>query len=221
MKNRYSLTIIAVVGTIGLTAWVTERKRQEQAFVDLQREHAESLTDLRRRVDVLALAKDHPYKEGQWSLVPPEEGVRVRPAANPPSHEGNEADAAGQKSEMRTPEERRAEVHLQYENAFAEDGSDREWAAAAQRVARDKLPSALPDGSTLRSFECHTTMCRLETVHKDRLSYSKFVEMAFVDPASRLWNGATYSTPLNDGPDDGMMVTFIAREEHPLPQFIE
>jgi hypothetical protein len=55
-------------------------------------------------------------------------------------------------------------------------------------------------------------MCRLETAHKDHDRYMKFIETAFLSPENQLWNAATYSTPLNANPADGLMVTYIARE---------
>jgi hypothetical protein len=60
-------------------------------------------------------------------------------------------------------------------------------------------------------------ICRLETGHKDRASYVKFIRTAFIQSSKLLWNGASFSASLNDDPHEGLMVTYIAREGVPLP----
>jgi hypothetical protein len=114
-----------------------------------------------------------------------------------------------------------ARVHQDYEVAFATDHGDVAWETRAKRMLNEKLPGVLPEGSSLRSFECHAMICRLEMHHADRERYWQFVRSAFVDPSSRLWNAEAYTVPLNDDPGDGLSVTYIARENEALPQFVE
>jgi hypothetical protein len=42
-----------------------------------------------------------------------------------------------------------------------------------------------------------------------------------MSPTVQLWNAATYTTPLNDDPADGAMVTYLSREGQALPQIVE
>jgi hypothetical protein len=106
-----------------------------------------------------------------------------------------------------------------YEIAFGEDHGDVSWTAKAMHEATARLSAALPEGSTVRSFECRTSMCRIETSHTDRARYRKFAKAAFMNPGTRLWNGAVFSTTLEDdpGPDSLVTVAYLARDGHDLP----
>jgi hypothetical protein len=90
-----------------------------------------------------------------------------------------------------------------------------------KEIAEAKLPTLLPTGSSVTSFECRSSICRLETAHKDHADYVKFAHAAFMSPTVQLWNAATYTTPLNDDPADGAMVTYLSREGQALPQIVE
>jgi hypothetical protein len=117
----------------------------------------------------------------------------------------------GSASPLSTAEQNR-EAQQRLEARFLHAAADPEWAARAKTIVGQKLPSLLPEGSTIRSFECRASMCRLETAHKDHGQYMKFIRAAFLTPEDQLWNAPTYSTPLNGNPADGLMVTYIARE---------
>jgi hypothetical protein len=149
------------------------------------------------------------------TMVPRAQPAALRSPETPEDPGGTQA-AAPELPAMRI-----ARIHEQYEAAFVSDHGDAQWETGAKRLAMEKLPSLLPEGSTVRSFECRATMCRLETHHRDHESYWGFIKAAFMDQTGQLWNGATYSTPLKDNPDDGLMVTYIAREGQPLPQVSE
>jgi hypothetical protein len=111
-----------------------------------------------------------------------------------------------------------AEVHRRYERAFDQEAPDPTWAQRAKAIADAKLPALLPEGSAVRSFECRSTLCRLETSHRDVPSYFQFAKSVFVDSGAQLWNAPTYSAPLNDNVSEGLMVSYIAREGHALPR---
>jgi hypothetical protein len=108
-----------------------------------------------------------------------------------------------------------------YQSAFAHEVPDAAWANDAKRIADGKLPGLLPKGSEVRSFECHSTLCRLETNHRDVASYHLFVRNAFMNTDGHLWNAPTFSGPLDDKLSDShaVMVSYIAREGHALPRF--
>jgi hypothetical protein len=109
-----------------------------------------------------------------------------------------------------TEQNRKAQQRL--EARFLHAAADPEWAARAKTIVDQNLPSLLPEGSKIRSFECRASMCRLETAHKNHGQYMKFIQAAFLSPEDQLWNAPTFSTPLNGNPADGLMVTYIARE---------
>ena len=111
-----------------------------------------------------------------------------------------------------------AELRERYEATFARDKQDTEWALRAKNILEAKLPSLLPAGSSVRSFECRASICRLETAHQNLDSYTQFIHVAFLGSSRQLWNSATYSTPLNGDPKDGLLVTYISREGQPLPE---
>jgi hypothetical protein len=111
-----------------------------------------------------------------------------------------------------------ADYRRNYEAVFARETTDIGWAKAAEKMARAKLPKLLPNGSTIRSVECHSTLCRLETAHRNKENYFLFGQNAFMSEEGRLWNAATFSSPLDDRLSDPVMISYIAREGHELPR---
>jgi len=111
-----------------------------------------------------------------------------------------------------------ADTHAQYEVTFSSEPADPEWAAREKVLTEEKLRALLPKGSTLRSFECRTTLCRLETSHSDRESYVEFARAAFMSPEGLSTSGA-YSLPENGDPDAKMMVSYLAPAGKDFPRF--
>jgi hypothetical protein len=108
------------------------------------------------------------------------------------------------------------ELHKRLEGAFLREDSDAQWIAKVKGPAAAKLRELLPAGSGMRAIECRTSLCRIETIHRDFETFVHFAEAAFTDPSRRLWNGASTSVPLTDNPADGIFVTYLAREGEPL-----
>ena len=106
--------------------------------------------------------------------------------------------------------------------AFSSEKSDPTWAQQAQRTAEARLRRNLPAGVTLRAVECRTSLCRIETTHENMDVYQRFVEMAFMKMDTQVWNGASFSTPVEaDGAERGFpvaIVSYLAREGRALPQ---
>jgi hypothetical protein len=201
MKRKVALVV--GVAAAGAVVFLMYSKQQEE------------VADLRRQVEQLGeQVRDQPEGTDQVRYV----GYPVpTPATLGQRDPGSGADGgAGNAPAPPSPppsaEQQMKEAHQRYETKFARAAVDAEWAARAKKIADQKLPPLLPEGSTIRSFDCRASLCRLETAHKDHERYMKFIEAAFLRPDGQLWNGATYSTPLNDDPQDGFMVTYIARE---------
>jgi hypothetical protein len=114
-----------------------------------------------------------------------------------------------------------AEIRDNLQSWFEADrGAARDWGGQAPRAVTERLHSLLPEGSTLQSFECRATMCRIETTHGSFGAYSKFARSAFTDSPTKLWNAPSFLTRLNKGAAPGepfVMVTYIAQPGQSLP----
>jgi hypothetical protein len=101
---------------------------------------------------------------------------------------------------------------------FVKEAEDRAWAPEARHGIEEKLTGALPDGSSVSSVSCRSTMCRVETVHADVGHYGEFVRHAFLNPAAQVWTGPGFSMVMGE-PGSGKLVTvaFLARPGSNLP----
>jgi hypothetical protein len=111
-----------------------------------------------------------------------------------------------------------ADMRDHYDIAFTGEYEDGSWAPSARSLATQRLKATLPPGSALRSIDCRTSMCRVETSHPDMQHYRQFVESSFRDPSSSVWNAATFSSLVDDTSGNLVVVSYVAREGQPLPQ---
>jgi hypothetical protein len=110
-----------------------------------------------------------------------------------------------------------AEVRAKIDTAFAREGVDPTWTTQAQATAQTRLAAALPETSKLRSVECHSSMCRFETVHEDADHVNQFVQRAFMNSATQVWNGGFFSTAVPEaGTDKVVIVSYLARDGEEL-----
>lgn len=103
---------------------------------------------------------------------------------------------------------------------FTADAIDEHWTADDQSAAEAKLRTMLPEGSTLRSFACRVSMCRIETTHQGARQYKSFTRTALMDPKKQLWNGGGLSMIVNKGAEGGeplVALAFLARSGKELP----
>jgi hypothetical protein len=207
MKTRHFLAWLALVGVAILGVVGLERRHQDRALAQLRNE-------------VAAVAKTADPDAPRANPSGAKYAAFLAMAAVATAQGGKDAGVIRPPAPM-SPERQAAEAHERFEEAYAHDPPDPAWSARARTIADSKLPSLLPSGSVVRSFDCHSEICRLETGHKDYDSYMKFIHQAFLTPADALWNAATYSTPVHDNPEDGLMVTYIAREGHTLPSVVQ
>ena len=156
-----------------------------------------------------------PLSGGASGYAPP-----APPAPSPASTSSGKAAPDVVKSRAIEP----PELRDYYEEVFVQDHSDTEWTVTERRIVSDKIGAVLPKGSVLRSVECRTSMCRIETSHADLERYKQFYRSAFMERPAQIWNAGMFSTPLNDNiPTEGpiVMVSFLAREGKQLPPFME
>jgi hypothetical protein len=181
--------------------------------------HQREIAGLRAEMGAIARSPADP---------PPAVTVReIREIAAPrPDREGGEnAAAAAPTASADAPSANRApadatERRVQYNAKFSDEYRDAQWATASQDVATAKLKTILPPTSELKSVECRSSMCKIETTHEDAEHYRDFANNAFMNPTTVPWNGAFFSTGAED-PATGrfVAVAYLGREGQPLPQF--
>lgn len=128
-------------------------------------------------------------------------------------HVGSLPTEASSERSARTSEELRDE----FERGFETQQPALEPNPALQGLAR--LTAILPAGSQVHSFECRSNSCRIVTSHASMMQYQAFLEAAFLDSKTRVWNAGWFTTRLEPDALDGRMkiVSFLAREGRQLP----
>src|SRR4051794_23713541 len=103
---------------------------------------------------------------------------------------------------------------------FEKESIDPKWSHVAERTAETRLRSTMPKGGSLQSVECRSSMCRIQSVHESVDEFQEFVQSAFMKIDTQVWNGGSFSTPIEDGERrfPVTIVTFIAREGLALPR---
>jgi hypothetical protein len=116
-----------------------------------------------------------------------------------------------------TPIEDFALVHDTLEQKFGSQASDAAWAMEARSSMEAKL-AHLPSASRLRSVECRSTLCRIETIH-DRYSDAWDFTRRFASLDQRPWNGGFSTGPISEDPQSGAVtyVTYLVREGTEMP----
>jgi hypothetical protein len=150
MKSRYVFFLMLPVVLLALL----------MAFRMRQQDHA--LADLQRQVNASEVAHDEALRS--QALTPNIAAHLVAYMAHA-ALSSTEADKdAGSGSPNIAPakaELSAVEVHERYESTFAHDRMDAGWTTQARAIADAKLPSLLPNGSSVRAFECRASICRL------------------------------------------------------------
>ena len=220
---KLTLWILAIALGIAVVTGGLLGRRQDHAISEALGDQERRIAELRNQLIALAQSEelDRRVAPRLMALVSGStDNAATPPATATAGPFTSDAGISAAAIEAKTPEMAMAEAHERLEIAFTEDRLDPEWASTAQRIANSKLPEVLPKGSAIRSVECRSSICRLETSHRDREAYWAFLHAAIMN-SNVLWNAATYSTPLNDDPNENFMVTYIAREGHLLPQMAE
>ncbi|MCC6555188.1 MAG: hypothetical protein IT372_19660 [Polyangiaceae bacterium] len=218
MLRTSAVVLIAVVAALLVEDRLHRPSRDEdlaQRIDDLQRAQRE-LAELSRRPG--GEEKARPASRATPRTL--QEAAAVEPARAP--DEGDEGAAPGDEADGReaevAPPLTDEDMRTAIEDIFAADAQDPIWSAEAQRRAQRGLTRALPEGSTALSVRCGGSMCRIETQHHSMDDYRRFVERAFLDSTTSLWNGGMFSSVV-DGSDGGevTVVSYLARDGQPLP----
>lgn len=202
--SHVAVVFVSLGGALGLV--LLDREEQESKLETLDaRLSALSATDAARRKAALEPGRLH----SRAAAAPPA-------AMSPP---GQPETAPRATEDKARPPMEPADVRARLDKLFVTESADPAWGAQASATAQTRLAEILPQSSRLRSIECRASMCRFETAHQDPESYRQFLTSAFQDPATKLWNGGGFSTPLSDHDEGGRVVTvaFLAREGQSLP----
>jgi hypothetical protein len=114
------------------------------------------------------------------------------------------------------------EMRDQMEAAFAGDAPVAPDQDRAPELAQ-RVRAVLPSGSSVRSLECRSSLCRIETVHPTVEDYRDFVQRGYVtlDFATRITRGPALVALLAE-PVEGQPVVaaaILGREGADLPSF--
>lgn len=95
---------------------------------------------------------------------------------------------------------------------FTSEPVDRAWSQQTVTYTTQQLtPLLSKHGATLRNVECRTTICRAETVHRDKDSFREFAHDTF-SPTGLDWR-APYMMSLEKGADGQTVgVLYLERE---------
>jgi hypothetical protein len=197
-----------------------ERKRHESALAALRSQVSQLSQDLAD--EEAARSVQSAAAELGRRHVSSAPSATVHPAAAAPKADvPRPQPSAGAKVESKEESmQKLAATRSQFEANFARDTPDSSWTTNDARKATEKVMSDLPTGSTLQSFECRSSLCRIETTHESLAAERRFVTTAFINPGSQLWNAGGFSAPSSDQPSpDGRVdtVTYISREGQSLP----
>ena len=82
--------------------------------------------------------------------------------------------AAIQKTSQEPHEFTTAEIRDAIDARFYAEGTDRNWRRESESWIQSRVEQSLPNGSHLVAIECRSSICRVETSHKDKDTYRKF-----------------------------------------------
>jgi hypothetical protein len=103
------------------------------------------------------------------------------------------------------------------EAEFVGEAADPRWNPA--RDLTTKVTAVLPAGSSLRSLECRSSMCRMETTHVSSDDYVAFTRTFALTAGPPIWSGPVVfqMTPARAG-GEVTAVAFLGRESLPVAQ---
>lgn len=107
--------------------------------------------------------------------------------APPLSASADEADAPPEQPAPPSP----AEYMANLGSSFAGEAVDPQWSWRAAELVSARL--AAEGDRSLRSIECHTSMCRIVTDDAGRDAASRSIRATLGEPGDEVWSGALFS----------------------------
>lgn len=110
------------------------------------------------------------------------------------------------------------EVRDRLDVFFREERTDASWGHQARQRIQQRIDTVLPENSFLLEVDCHSSMCRIETMHASLDDYQQFVRASFMSPETKLWNGGFFAS-IKGEPENGEVITvaYLARDGQDLP----
>jgi hypothetical protein len=137
--------------------------------------------------------------------------------------EGSVGDAAPAGTLATVPETSKSgddEYPIYVEAKFESESVDRDW--RPERDLSGNVTGILPVGSAIRKLDCRSSMCRLETSHKDTASYMAFTQsVVAMDGGSSVWMGPVLFNVIQESgrpENDVIAVAYLGRESLPSPE---
>jgi hypothetical protein len=208
-RNRVWLISLALLGLLVFHEYRSQRAQAASLRSELAR--------LRAQQDRLAIEVTRPAlmvrtQAAAGEPSPAEPSRAVGSAAVPASREATADDQAAR--DQRWEQDARASV-ARVEDAFAAEPVNHAWAMSTRQLLHDRLTAlSRPLASSLRDVECHSSICRVEVVHRDADASRQFATKAFTDVQDQAWNGPVLIPPSQPGPDGSVtVVMYLGREE--------
>lgn len=173
------------------------------------------LTSLSLTVNQERTAQENALRAPLRPAVTPPTRINMPPASLRTVEDSLESKVLDQAEGTQAPESiypEYSEIRGQMEVIFDQEHTDPSWASNADTLARERLRATLPPGSDVRSIDCRTSMCRIETSHRAIDDYQKAMHDAFMEPTKRPWNGGIFSSLVSEQPSYLVAVTFLARD---------
>jgi hypothetical protein len=206
MKMTSIVAVMAAGAIIGTVVLAFHVKNQNLALDALRRE-LESRT-------VEQATREQAFEVGSLATIAAAQHVFGHTA--PPKTIDTEVDTEPPKEAE--PPLSNPEIRQRMATVFAGDPVNQTWAQERAKTLTARLQVALSPASVLKNIECHSSICRFETAHDSRASFTKFMDGAFKSFDTKLTTGA--SVTMIQGRDaDGRIdvVSYVAGEGEPLP----
>ena len=204
-----AIVLGAVVVIAGLFVYKVRSEAGPPKVAATGESSAAEVLRLRREVEQMRResAQLRQLVQGAQSAAPPAEPSEERTS-------GNDAAAALPPP----PVDHTAEYLKFVEGEFSAERIDPTWTPSRELSA--KVTQALPEGSRLRAVDCRSSMCRVETSHRDAQSYTGFTkQFAFTGESPPLWTGAAFlkviRAPAREG-EDLIAVAYLGRTSLPV-----
>jgi hypothetical protein len=111
-----------------------------------------------------------------------------------------------------------ADTRARFDYLFEKEPADVATVRNRLRTLKGRLNSILASDSSLKSIECRSKMCRIETVHQNEDGFRAYMDGAFRNIDTKLTTGASYTSGKeSDRPGEVVLVTYLAADGENLP----
>lgn len=211
MSVRVAVVLGAVSGALACaTVILAVRTRDQGRAINDLRDTLGAQIAMRARADGVAEASALMEAARARNIVP------AQPVSFPPAL-GPESQANAQAEKTKGLDS--VELRNHFAALFTEEPIDPVWAPERKSTLSSRLQSALPSASILKGVECHSSLCRVETVHQDVAGYQAFLDSAFRDPGTKVTTGGIFATLAGKDEEGRLVATvFVAAEGQSLPR---